>query len=156
MPTHAALVFSRLALVICSGNLGHTSAGTAPHADPVLEEPVTTSDLLNAWREATRAADLAERLATLAAETARRATVSADTAEEIAAMAERAAESAAAAADRARAAAREARQAAENDQGATVEAERIQAGTRDFEAAARDAYHDAEADAQSRHRNTAD
>jgi len=55
----------------------------------VIDEPVTTADLLEAWREATRAADLAERLAKLAAETSERADLSADASEEVAKLAEK-------------------------------------------------------------------
>ena len=41
-----------------------------PHGSAVFDEPTTTSDLLEVWREATRAAELAERLAEVAADRA--------------------------------------------------------------------------------------
>jgi len=69
------------------------------------EDPV---DLLNAWRDATRAAELAERLATIAAETLARADVRAAESAEIARLAEQAADSAATAAARSRLVATEA------------------------------------------------
>jgi len=117
----------------------------------MLDEPVTTADLLNAWREATRAAELAERLARLAAETATRAGVSADVAEEIAFMAEQTAESANTAAVRARVVATEARQVAVRDREATIDASASEASTRETERAAKDAYHHSEAEARARH-----
>jgi hypothetical protein len=57
----------------------------------MFEEPTTTADLLSFWREATRAAELAERLAGVAAESAERAEMSASASEEIADLAEQAA-----------------------------------------------------------------
>jgi hypothetical protein len=78
------------------------------------DEPVTTSDLLEKWREATRAAELARRLAGVAQQASTKADESVLASKEIAEMAERAAraaEEAAAtarnAADRAAATARE-------------------------------------------------
>ena len=72
------------------------------------EEPVTTADLLTAWRDAIRAAELAERLVTAATQAASQADVRALGSADIAALAERAAEAADRAAERARAAATEA------------------------------------------------
>ena len=122
----------------------------------MLDEPVTTADLLNAWREATRAADLAERLARLAAETAERAGVSADVAEELALMAEQTAASANAAAARARNVATEARRVAARDQEARGAADVAEKSTRAIEAVAKSAYHGVEAEARARHGETPD
>lgn len=71
------------------------------------EEPASTADLLRAWRDAIRAAELAERLAAEAAETAKHADLQADASAEIATLAERAAAAASRAAERATAAAAE-------------------------------------------------
>jgi hypothetical protein len=71
----------------------------------VIDEPVTTADLLGAWREATRAAELADRLATLALDAVEHADRNAAESREIAEMAERAAEASQHAAETARAAA---------------------------------------------------
>ena len=60
----------------------------------VEDDVVTAAELLEQWREASRAAELAERLANLASETAERADQGAIAAEEIARMAERAAKAA--------------------------------------------------------------
>src|SRR5690606_15920188 len=59
-------------------------------------------ELLNAWRDATRAAELAQRLATSAADALARADVQATESAEIARLAEQAADAAGRAADRAR------------------------------------------------------
>jgi hypothetical protein len=118
----------------------------------VFEGKVTTADLLEAWREASRAAELADRLAELAHTTAERADLNAAAAEEVATLAEQVAVAATAAATRAQAAANEARQIARNSHdGAVSKAERDQTDTRAVEAQARDAYHQAEADARGRH-----
>ena len=74
----------------------------------VQEEVLTTEDLLEQWREAVRASELAERLANLALESVERADQSALGAEEIARMAERAAKAAERAANSARKAAEQA------------------------------------------------
>lgn len=116
---------------------------------PVMDEP-TTSDLLNAWRDATRAAELAARLAKLAADTAQQTEVSAAAAEEIADLAERAADAAATAARRARAASDTARGLADAHRdlaraGATAGTEAVTAETR-----ARDAYHHADEQVRER------
>ena len=66
------------------------------------EGPKTTAELLEAWRDATRAAELADRLAALAAQSADEADVNALASEEIALMAEATSEAAARAAARAR------------------------------------------------------
>ena len=75
----------------------------------VIDETPSVQDLLEAWRDTVRAADLADRLATAAAMAAEQAGLNATQAEEVATMAERAATTAAAAAERARSAADRAR-----------------------------------------------
>ena len=60
----------------------------------MMDEVVTTADLLAAWRDATRAADLAERLARIALETVNRADAQVVDADTIAALARRTCESA--------------------------------------------------------------
>ena len=106
----------------------------------MLDETVTTADLLDAWREAVRAAELAERLARLASETASQADVNAGAAEEVAVMAEHVAQSASAAAGRARTAADEARRIAWRDREAVGEADATEARTRAVETDAHEAY----------------
>ena len=54
------------------------------------EERLTTADLLTQWREATRAAELAERLAELAARAADHSDANTQASEQIATMAEKA------------------------------------------------------------------
>lgn len=107
----------------------------------------STDQLLEAWREATRASVLAERLARMASEAAATAEQDAATAQEVATLAEEAA----AAAERAAAAARETarramdvavRNRAESDQGAGAFA-----AAQDAEDASRDRFHVAERDA---------
>lgn len=120
------------------------------YAVGVLDDPVTAADLRNAWREATQAAVLAERLAILAADTVARADIQADVADEVAAMAEQAATSAIAAADRARRAAEEARRIAnEAREGTLQETSAARDATRVAEREARDAYHAIEHEAQA-------
>jgi hypothetical protein len=117
----------------------------------VLDDRVTTPDLLEAWRDATRAAELANRLAKLAAENAERADLNANAADEVATLAEQAAQAAAAAADRARASADHARDVARQSRDGMGDAEAEQSGTLASETEARDAYHNAEADSRARH-----
>ena len=118
----------------------------------MLDEPLTTEELLEQWREATRAAELAERLAKVAAESAARADEVALAADEIARFAERAAK----ASDRA---ARSARQAAErattfartSRSGSLADADQTVTDTRAEEQAAVGRYHEAERQARERH-----
>jgi hypothetical protein len=79
----------------------------------VLEDVPTATDLLDAWRDAVRAAQLTERLADIAAEAVARTEADALAAEEVAVLAEAAAYSAEAAAAKARATSERARAAAE-------------------------------------------
>lgn len=116
------------------------------------DDILTTHDLLEQWREATRAAELAERLAKLAAESAIRSDQAAIGAAEIARMAERAAKSAERASRSARQAAdRAASWARENRASNLADADRAVADTRAEETAARDRYHDAEREGRVRH-----
>ena len=115
------------------------------------DEVLTTQDLLEQWREATRAAELAERLARLAAESAARADQAAVGSEEIARMAERAAK----AADRAALSARKAADhaatfARENRAGTLADADQSVLDARTEESAAGDRYHGAEQAARAR------
>ena len=71
----------------------------------VEEERLTAADLLMQWREATRAAELAERLAEVATRAADRSDASALASEQVAGMAEKAAVAAERAARTARSAA---------------------------------------------------
>ena len=112
---------------------------------------MTTGDLLNAWRDATRATELAERLADAAAEAAHSADITAEAAEEVAAMAERTATMAMAAAERARGAASHARRiAVAVHDGRVHDAEDVMANNRANEDGARVAYHQAEDEARAK------
>lgn len=115
------------------------------------EEVLTTHDLLEQWREATRAADLADRLAKLAAESTARADQAAISADEIARMAERAARAAERAAMSARKAAERAtRFARDNRAGTLADADQTVNDTKAEEASARTRYHQAEQAARDR------
>lgn len=115
------------------------------------DEPRTTQELLEEWRDATRAAELAERLARLAAESATRADQSASGAEEIARMAEKAAKASERAATSARKAAdRAARFARENRAGTLADADQSVVDARAAETMARERYHDGERSARQR------
>jgi hypothetical protein len=118
----------------------------------VDDDVMTTQELLEQWREATRAAELAERLAQMAAESVQRSDQNARGAQEIARMAERAARSAERAAKSARAAAtRAAKFAGDNRGGTLADADQAVVDAREEETAARDRYHEAEAAARNRH-----
>jgi hypothetical protein len=113
---------------------------------------VTTAELLEAWREATRAAELAARLTRQAEEAADHADDDAMGSDEIAKLAESAAEAAEAAASKARNAADRASALAAAKRDAGVgDAKQIEEAARVFETGARDEYHDAEAEARRRH-----
>jgi hypothetical protein len=130
----------------------YTARRTGPFTlAAMIEDPMTTADLLEAWRDATRAAELAERLAKLAAESAKRADITAETAEEIATLAEGAAQAAIGAADRARGAAVDARRVVTESVSVSGDADATEIGSRQAEGVARDAYHTAEAAARARH-----
>jgi hypothetical protein len=118
----------------------------------VEEEVLTPAELLERWRDATRAAELADRLALLAAESVERSDRDAVAAEEIARMAERAAKAAERAASSARkAATRAAAFARESRAGRLAESDVAVYGTRAAEVEARDEYHEAERRARELH-----
>jgi hypothetical protein len=113
---------------------------------------MSTGELLEQWREATRAAELAERLAKLAQQSVERSDKDSLAAQEIARIAERAAKLAERTAKIAREAAeRSMAFAKENRSGYLAEAEATLVGTREEEASARARYHDAERAARDRH-----
>ena len=105
----------------------------------MLDELPTTADLLTAWRDATRAPDLARRLAEVAEQTAVIAVADSEAAAEVAALAESAAQAATEAAAKARATADRMKLAAHAAQGkGRDDAAADVAQTRDDEATARD------------------
>lgn len=117
----------------------------------MLDDMPTTADLLTAWRDATRAAELARRLAEAAEGLAEAAMHDALAAEEVAALADIAAQAAETAASRARATADRMRGAAET---ATTtgrhSAAAVVTETNEKETSARDRYHAAEREARTR------
>lgn len=117
--------------------------------DDVEEIRVTTADLLEAWREATRAAELAARIAREAEKAADQADVDALASTEIAELAEKAAEAATAAALKARAAADRANglAAARRSPGVGDARLREEAAIH-AESEARDRYHEGEEEAR--------
>jgi hypothetical protein len=117
----------------------------------VIDAIVTTAELLTAWREASRAAELAERLAKSALEAATRADANAVSSAEIAALAQQAADSATRAAAVATQAAEMAAELARTSRDTQVhDAEEASAGALAEEEAKR-LYHEAEAEARRRH-----
>jgi hypothetical protein len=107
---------------------------------------VKPADLLNAWRDAVRAAELAERLAEHAAEAVAAADVRAVASAELATLARQAAEAAPRAAERAELAAAEAKLLASRlrDEGMPAAQFTVDSANA-LEAETREAYHDAEA-----------
>ena len=113
---------------------------------------MTTADLLRAWREATQAADLAERLARTAHQAADEAEANALADEEVAALAEKAAGAADRAAEAAWATATRARALATKMRNNEAHhADLALSDTRAVEAEARDHYHEAEIEARRRY-----
>ena len=112
------------------------------------ERVVTTADLLDVWRDATRAAELAQRLAQVAQQVAEDAEAGAMASEEIAQLAERAAGAAAAAAASARAAAGTAKAGADRRRSQVSNAQVTQATTSEAERHARDQFHRTEDEAE--------
>lgn len=114
------------------------------------EVVISTANLLDAWREAMRAAELAERLARLAEATAEDADESAVASEEIAQLAERAAVAASNAAQSARNAASRTAAVAKLRRDGVSHAQDTERGTRQAETTAKDDYHRAEEDVADR------
>lgn len=127
---------------------------TADHVEwetcQVDDVVVSTADLLDAWREAMRAAELAERLARLAEATAEDADESAVASEEIAQLAERAAVAATNAAQSARNAAHRTASVAKERRDGVSHSQDIERDTRQAETTAKDEYHRAGEEARGR------
>ena len=118
----------------------------------MFEEQMSTGELLEQWREATRAAQLAERLAELARQSVERSDKDSVAAQEIAKIAARAAKHAERTAKIAREAADRAMAfASDNRTRYLSDAEDALRSTRDEETAARNRYHEAEREAHTRH-----
>jgi hypothetical protein len=117
-----------------------------------VQDEVTTADLLTAWREASRAAELAERLARMALETAERADAQALASEEIAALAREAAESATRAADFSTSATSRPRVLPRTSRASQIQAAEQAVVGAHAEQEAKRLYHEAEADARKRHK----
>jgi hypothetical protein len=117
----------------------------------VFDEPMTTADLLEQWREAIRASELAARLAKIAAESVERTAREATASEELAKLAERAAAAATEAATTARRAANLAAELANRSVTDQARDDRTLANAQDDEDFARDRYHEAERKARDRH-----
>jgi hypothetical protein len=118
----------------------------------VYDERLSTSELLMQWRDAKRAAELAERLAELATQAADQADRSALASDQIARMAEKAALAAERAARSARKAAGQAADlATENREQRLRVADDALVTARASEAHARGRYHEAEQAAGDRH-----
>ncbi len=115
------------------------------------EEHLNAHHLLEEWREAARAAELAERLAELAKASVERSDKGAAAAEEIAGLAERAARHAERAARVARDASNHAAAfARDNRSGRLADADWAAVSARDAEIAAGERYHEAERQASDR------
>ena len=127
------------------------------HALPVFDEEPTADELLEMWRDATLAAELADRLAREAAETLAHADQRAVDAEALADLAQQLSDAADQAADRARDVAGKARQLAVESRGAEATAAKhlteSEAGVGDargLEAVARDRFTERGEDGPSR------
>lgn len=112
---------------------------------------MSTGELLDAWRDASRAAELAERLAELARTALEKGERDAASTEEVATLAEEVAASASRAAAAAREAARIAASEALGMREGLDGADRSATDARTAEGTARDRYHDAETEARQRH-----
>jgi hypothetical protein len=112
---------------------------------------MNTADLLEQWREAIRASELAARLAKMAAESVERTAREATAAEELAKLAERASEAASEAAARARRAADLAVQMASQSNSERSRDDEASMAAQRLEDEARTKYHEAEAAARNRH-----
>ena len=131
------------------------SAGATSMSDPhhrkVDLEVMSTAELLDAWRDASRAAELAERLAELARAAAIKGDRDANTAHEIATLAEEVAASAERAAQAARDAARTAADEAGVLHAESDRASEAASNARASASEARDEFHHGEADARTRY-----
>lgn len=105
------------------------------------EKRKTTAELLDAWRDATRAAELADSLAVSASDASLLADNTADAAEQIAKLAERAAKAAERAAMTARDAAKQAVELARSSREKNVSGADRASTAHAAEDVARDAYH---------------
>lgn len=114
---------------------------------------MSTSELLDAWRDASRAAELAERLAEVARTALEKGERDAASTEEVATLAEEVAASASRAAAAAREAARIAATEASDLRDGLGNADRSAIDFRTAEGTARDRYHDAETEARERYRS---
>ena len=118
----------------------------------MLDDMPTTAELLAAWREATRVAELARQLVEDAEAASESAGSDADAAEEVGALAEAAALAAEAAAVKARSTADRMQRAAAIARGkGRQDAAATLAEASDEETSARDSYHEAEREARARH-----
>jgi multidrug efflux pump subunit AcrA (membrane-fusion protein) len=106
-----------------------------------MEKRKSTADLLNAWRDATRAAELADSLALHASDLSAHTDDTAVAAEQIAKLAERAAKAAERAAMTARDAAMRAAELARSSRDKNVSGAGRATAARAAEDVARDAYH---------------
>jgi hypothetical protein len=117
-----------------------------------MNQNLSSQELLDAWRDASRAAELADRLSQAALAAAEVAETNAAAAEEIADLAESAAGAASHAAESARAAASKARGVAAESRAIDLSvAEKAVATAQAAEMAAKDRFHRAEADAKRRY-----
>ncbi len=133
------------------GEIVHSSAWIGYPPCAIILAMATTSELLDAWRDATRAAELAKRLAEIAEEAALKADADASAAEEISGLAEQVAASAEVAARKARATSDRLRAVAAQAGGTgRDEAQAPLRTANEDETRARDLYHEAEEAARSR------
>jgi hypothetical protein len=117
----------------------------------MFEEEMSTADLLEQWREAIRASELAARLAKLAAESVERTAKDATAAEELAQLAERAVTASMEAATAARKAADLAAELARQSVTDQTRGDATLTRARGDEDYAREKYHEAERKAHGRH-----
>jgi hypothetical protein len=145
--------FSRFDMFLQGGSaLSPRAPASVPyHHRTVTLEGMTTAELLDAWRDASRAADLAERLAEVARRVTEKGDQDAATALEIAALADEVAASAERASRAARAAAQKASEHASRLADQLSGADQAVNDARTEETGARDRYHDAEAEAHRQH-----
>jgi hypothetical protein len=112
---------------------------------------MNTAELLEQWREAIRASELAARLAKMAADTVERTAREATAAEDLALLAEGAAEAASKAATTARRAAELAAEVARTSLSHQKRDDDALTAAQGLEDAARDRYHESEREARGRH-----